>query len=355
MRFPPLLTAVLLIGATASLAGAQRKTDKKYDRKYDRIERRIEEAAERAGEAAERAAERVGRALEEAFADADWTWDDEDDGWQGRGQERIDTTFAFSRDGVVDLSNISGEIIVEGWSRDEARISAHTERGELRSSFSNSRITIETRAVRGRTGETRYELSVPKGVRVVLRSTSGDVTARGTGGPIDASTTSGDVTAEGGRGRVSLESVSGDVRGSDLEGEIEASSVSADVMLDRVSGSLRVESTSGEIVLDGVRSSDVYSSTVSGEVSYKGSIESNGRYEFHSHSGNVSLEIPTSASAHFSVETFSGELDSDFPITLQPTSDRRERRPRRIEFNVGRGEARVIAESFSGDVIVRKQ
>ena len=61
-----------------------------------------------------------------------------------------------------------------------------------------------------------------------------------------------------------------------------------------------------------------------------------------------------SVSARFSVETYSGALDSDFPITLQP-GERTNRRPRRFEFNVGGGEAHVVAESFSGDVNIRQR
>ena len=54
----------------------------------------------------------------------------------------------------------------------------------------------------------------------------------------------------------------------------------------------------------------------------------------------------------FSIETFSGEVDSDFPFTLQPNRDRRQ--GSRLEFNVGAGEARVTAESFSGGVVIRR-
>ena len=78
-------------------------------------------------------------------------------------------------------------------------------------------------------------------------------------------------------------------------------------------------------------------------------VQQNGRYEFHSHSGSIRLEIPGNAGARFSVETFSGSLDSDFDITLQP-GDRGTRRPRRFEFTIGNGGARVTAETFSGDI-----
>src|SRR5215207_5356619 len=80
-------------------------------------------------------------------------------------QARMDTTFKFSKDGVVDLTQISGDVIVTAWDRGEARIRAYAERGRIRSSLSSSRITMEVESVRGRVGDTRFEVSVPVGVR----------------------------------------------------------------------------------------------------------------------------------------------------------------------------------------------
>ena len=98
-------------------------------------------------------------------------------------------------------------------------------------------------------------------------------------------------------------------------------------------------------------SRSVTASTVSGEVDYDGTIDANGRYEFHSHSGDVRLEIPETSGAQFQIETFSGSLDTEFPLTLQP-GQRSSSRPRRYEFKLGDGSARVTAESFSGDIVL---
>ncbi|MFN8571579.1 MAG: DUF4097 family beta strand repeat-containing protein [Gemmatimonadaceae bacterium] len=312
------------------------------------VERRIERMADRLSVLAERTAERVTRAVEQAIKESDLEFDDRH-GHLGDLEEKIDTTFAFSKDGVVDLSNISGEVVVNGWSRGEARVRAYSERGRFRSNMSSSRITVETESIRGRTGETRIDVSIPEGVRVIIRSTSGDVTAHDTRGPVEANSTSGDVIVKNAKGRVTVENVSGDIQVTEVEGDVEANSVSGGVELEDIRGDVRVETTSSDISLTDVRSTDVYASTVSGEVTFSGSVEGNGRYEFHSHSGEVSLDLPKSIGARFSIETYSGAIDSDFPMTLQP-GERTNRRPRRFEFTVGSGEAHIVAESFSGDV-----
>ncbi len=269
-------------------------------------------------------------------------------------QSRVDTTFAFSRTGVVDLTQISGDVVVTAWDRGEARIRAYAERGRVRSSLSSSRLTLEIESVRGRVGDSKFEVSVPVGVRVIARSTSGDVSVKGTRGAVEARSTSGDVTVTEATDRIILESVSGDVRGSKLTGEVRGESVSGTIEIREANGDVRAETTSGDVSLLGVTSRSVFATTVSGEVEYDGTIDANGRYEFHSHSGDIRLEIPEATGAQFTVETFSGSLDSEFSLTLQP-GQRSSGRPRRFEFTLGSGSARVTAESFSGDIVLARR
>lgn len=269
-----------------------------------------------------------------------------------QGAANIDTTFAFPRDGVVDLRSMSGDIVVTGWDRNEARIRATSERGQIQWRVTSSRITMETESYRGRS-DSRYELSVPWGVRVVMRSQSGDLSARGTKGPVDAHTSSGDLEVIDAAERIELGTLNGDIKASQLRGEVDVTSLNGDIELTDLEGrSVDVESTGSDIVLTNVRSRDVAASTVNGEVEYRGTIEPGGQYEFHSHSGSITLAIPANASARFGIETFSGELDSEFPVTLQP--DRSGRQGRRLEFVLGNGGATVIAETFSGDVQIRR-
>jgi len=266
-------------------------------------------------------------------------------------ESRIDTTFTFSRTGVVDLTQVSGDIVVTAWQRGEARVRAYAERGRVRSDLSTSRLSLEVESIRGRVGDTRFEISVPVGVRVIARSRSGDVSVRGTKGPVQAESQSGDVEVTDATGRVVIESMSGDVHASQLNGEIRAHSLSGTIEARDLTGDIRAETTSGDVSLLGVTSRSVVATTVSGEVEYEGNIDNNGRYEFHAHSGDIRLEIPESTSAQFSVETYSGSLDTEFSLTLQP-GQRSPSRPRRYEFTLGSGTARVVAESFSGDIVL---
>jgi len=272
-----------------------------------------------------------------------------------RGRARIDTTVRLDRQGTVDLSLISGRIRVSGWDRPDVRVQASIEDGGLlRFDANSSRVTLTVDHQEGRRrhnmGDATYEVSVPRGTRLTLEAVSGDITATGSQGEIEASNVSGDVEVSGGTREVSVESVSGSVRASQINGNLRAESVSGDVRAESVSGDVEAATVSGSIRLVGVRSRDVRTETVSGDVLYTGSIDPSGKYRFESHSGTLRLNIPRTAGAQFSVETFSGDVSTDFAATTQP--GQRGKKSGHFEFTIGDGRARVSAETFSGRIII---
>jgi DUF4097 and DUF4098 domain-containing protein YvlB len=340
------LTALVLCIATTALpaqSSREREREREIERRAERLGRNIEKTVEQSVEGAM-------RALEYAFDNLDKRH--QGSNWRQSGT-RIDTTFAFTADGTVDLTSFNGDITVTGWARNQARVRASTERGQLRWRFTPGRISVEADMYRGRTGETEYEVTVPEGVRVILRSMSGSLTVRGVKGAVDLHTNNGDVEVADASDRIEMATLSGDVTGLRLRGEVDATSLNGTVSLTDVQGrSVHAESTSGSLELVNVVSRDIDVSTVSGEVDFTGPLDPQGQYSFQSHSGTVTLTIPPATSARFSIETFNGEVDSDFPYTLQPNRERRQ--GQRLEFTVGAGAARVTAESFSGGIIIRR-
>jgi DUF4097 and DUF4098 domain-containing protein YvlB len=268
-------------------------------------------------------------------------------------QQRVDTSFAFASDGQVSLSIVSGEIRVIGVNTNEVRISASIERGRLETSFSRSRVSIDARSVNNRMGSARYELTVPVGTRVRATSVSGDITVRATMQEVTVRSVSGDLTVAEARGRVEAATVSGDVDLSRVQARIRAESVSGDIIGSELSGELTAESVSGSVELRRSRLDAIRSTAVSGGISYDGPFSASGTYRFNSHSGSISFGIPANAGAVLELETFSGRISTDFPLTLQPGATGG-RRDRRMDFTIGSGGARISAETFSGNITIRR-
>jgi DUF4097 and DUF4098 domain-containing protein YvlB len=284
----------------------------------------------------------------------------DDQGAQLGGLTRIDTTVRLDRGGAVDLSLISGKIRVTGWDRPDVKITASIESGRLEFEANSSRVRLSVdddsydgrRHNRNNVGDARYDVSVPRGSRLILEAVSGDIIAAGSQGEIEANSVSGDVTVSDGIGSVNAEAVSGSVSVARVKGGLRTETVSGELRAEDVTGDTEASSVSGDIRLIRVQSKDVRAETVSGDIVYTGSIEPSGRYGYESHSGTIRLNIPKGAGAQFSVETFSGELSTDFPVTLPPSSRRGRDNGGHVEFTIGDGRARVTAQTFSGEIVV---
>jgi DUF4097 and DUF4098 domain-containing protein YvlB len=74
---------------------------------------------------------------------------------------------------------------------------------------------------------------------------------------------------------------------------------------------------SGDIkLLDVSGAETVNAKSVSGNITYTGAIKEGGRYEIKAHSGDVRMVIPAGSAFDLEANTFSGDIDSDFEITV---------------------------------------
>lgn len=267
-------------------------------------------------------------------------------------ESRVDTTMAFDRRGAVALTIAGGEIIVTAWDRAQVRVRARSERSAIRLDATAGRLTMDITRSRG--GETTYEVTVPVGVQITARASGGDISISGTRGIVEAGTQSGDIVVDGAAERVELRSLSGDVTARNLAATVEVNSLSGDIDLSAVRGDVDASGVSSDIDLRDVTARYVRAKTTSGDISFDGAVDNAGRYELGSHSGSVFLTVPQTTGALLTVSTYNGSIESDFPITLKP-GDHGIGHSRRYTFEIGKGDARISAESFSGDITIRSK
>jgi len=262
---------------------------------------------------------------------------------------KIDTTVSVSRTATVDLSLLSGEIKVTSWDKNEVRIIATSEDGDLRFEASSSRVSLSIDEDNGDDGDTEYQVTVPKGARVIGSSISGNVSVRGVG-EVEATSVSGDVTVSAIAGSATIKTVSGGLSGSEIGGGLQAQNVSGDVEIVGVTGDVQVQTVSGELKLRGVKSSYVRTETVSGDLEFDGAVEPNGRYTFHSHSGSFRINLPRGAGATISYHSFSGDINSSCAMMMGRSKGSAGMTYKDNVFTIGNGGARFTIETFSGDV-----
>jgi hypothetical protein len=131
--------------------------------------------------------------------------------------------------------------------------------------------------------------------------------------------------------------------------KLSANSVSGDVEVNGVGDEVRAGSVSGNVRLERVRAPRVSASSVSGDVDVQiDALTGPGDLRFTSVSGNVSLQLPRSLDADFTLRTVSGELESDFRLILQGPMNRRS-----LSGRIGRGGRDLHLTTVSGDVRLR--
>jgi DUF4097 and DUF4098 domain-containing protein YvlB len=284
---------------------------------------------------------------------------------QRDNRESLDTTVTLDRQATVDLSLMSGRIDVVGGGGSQARVRATSNSGDIRFDATGGRLRLSVdpgrrrcsddprvRCSRG-SGDARFEVTVPAGTRVLANSISGPISVRGAKGEVDVNSVSGSLIVTDAGRKVKAASVSGNVDVSQVAGDVRASSVSGRVEVTDVTGDIETESVSGRIAITGARSKYVRAGSVSGRIGYAGTFDPSGTYEFKTHSGSLRLLLPANVGAQVRIETFNGQIDSDFPVTLQPTGVGRSS-TRNIEFKIGDGRSRIVAETFNGQIRIER-
>lgn len=123
-------------------------------------------------------------------------------------------------------------------------------------------------------------------------------------------------------------------------GALTVSDVRGQIHFDVVNGAVRMKRVAGE----------VNGATVNGaiQVELAGNSWDGRQMNLRTQNGGVTVTMPASYSAHLQAETNMGGIQSDFPIPAMATEDNR--RPRRLDFNVGSGGPLIHVTTGNGGV-----
>ncbi len=288
-------------------------------------------------------------------------------------EEKFEKTVPLAKTGRLYLSNISGNVEIMTSKEAQVRIEAlkTSKAGSLDKAKENAaKVTIEVTGeadvVRVETlypkrqggfwgGDSLnvsvdYKVWVPEQAGVELRSVSGDVRVAPIGGAAKIKSVSGNVDLDGAAG-ADVDLVSGDLTLKAIGGDARIKAVSGDIEATAVKGSIDVKAVSGDIkLLDVSGAQTINAESVSGNITYEGGILAGGRYEIKTHSGDVRMTIPAGSAFDLEANTFSGDIDSEFEITVVGKIS-----PREIQGQVGKGGATLVLKTFSGNVDLKKK
>jgi len=271
----------------------------------------------------------------------------------------VNRTIDAADDGHVEVSNISGEITIEGWNQSKVEVTGTIGRDveDLIVERDGDKVLIKVKLPKGSSSASSADLhiKVPADSSIDVGTVSADIDVTDVNGEQDLHTVSGNVTTESRGEDVSAESVSGDVdvRGDNSDSEIEASTVSGDVTFRRVSGEVVGESVSGSVAVYKGSFDRVDLSTINGRVNFEGELRDGGRLEIETVNGSVEVDFVGDLSAKIDVETFNGSIRNCFGPKAERTS--KYTPGRELEFTVGDGDGRVEISTMNGRVTLCKK
>ncbi len=161
-----------------------------------------------------------------------------------------------------------------------------------------------------------YEVTVPSGVRVAGRNSSGDVVLSGVS-TASVSLSSGDLTIRGASGDVNARASSGEITISDVQGSVAAEASSGNVQLTGVRGTVSVRATSGDISGQDLRGGHTTARTSSGEISLV--LAAAQDVDVEATSGDV--RVLTAAGQHYRIDTSTSSGDVRAKVTSDPAAD----------------------------------
>lgn len=253
-----------------------------------------------------------------------------------------DTVVAVRRGDVLSVETWMGSLTVRVNGEDEVRVSGGEEDEAVRVVKDGGRLRVSGRRP-GSSGDLLLE--VPRWMAVEVHSLSLEVDIEGVTGAVGIQVLEGDLRLRALVGGVRANTLSGGIHGWALEGDVALSTLDGDIRVQGARGRLSAQGTDGDLELDDVVGSEVRAVTVDGDVTFRGEISRGGSLTMATHDGDVQAWLPAGTEAEVEVSTFDGSFESAFPVRARAFQAGRP-----LRFMLGGGGARVVLQSFDGDI-----
>jgi len=272
--------------------------------------------------------------------------------------EEVNRTVNAQSDGHVSVSNVAGEVEVEGWAKNTVQVTGKLGRNvkELIVESDGDEVVVKVKLPHNSHGggDANLKIMVPAGSSVDIGAVSANIEVSGVRGEQSLHTVSGNVRTEFFGNDIEAESVSGDVsvKGDRSAGEVRAATVSGSVVVDGVSGEVRAESVSGDVTIEDGIITSAGMETVNGDIHFEAEFRGDDRLVADTVNGSVRITFIGGVSAEFSIETFNGSIRNCFGPKAERTS--KYTPGWELEFTEGDGAGEVVVSTMNGSVRICK-
>lgn len=272
--------------------------------------------------------------------------------------EKVNKSVDAVADGVVEIHNVRGEIVIAGW--DKPQVSVVGTLDDLAEEFiftsKGSRTFIKVKLPRNSRFHNRdgsnLKINVPQASKVLFSGVATDLDVKAIDGGVDINSVSGDIKVKQTNGRTYINSVSGELVLRDITGSMEVSTVSGDLDADVNCDKISVSGVSADLKVNLKEIEVANVSNVSGDTLVTGILKDDGEIKLGSVSGEAFYIVQGELDARVSVETAPGgdivnEYSDDKPISSFINSHN-------LRFTAGEGKGSVRMSTVSGNIGLKK-
>jgi len=268
-------------------------------------------------------------------------------------QQKLDRRLAIAPDAAIRISNPAGTTRVLGWDRDSIAVSGTAPAGTTFYVGGAGRaaklgLELDEGAKPGAGGH--LDVRVPRGARVWVRSGDGAIDVQALTGEVELLSAGGTIRVTGTPRVVTAESLEGDIEVVGPSPLVRVKTGAGRILLRQSSGDLTASTVSGAIVATELEPLSARFETVSGPVSFAGTINRRGSLNIQTHSGDVELLLPTGLGAEFDLESLGGSVGVELPAKTGTP-----RKGKSVFFANAGGGVQIVVRSFKGQVRVYGQ
>ena len=263
-------------------------------------------------------------------------------------ENRKEAKLEIAPKGNVTIVNNSGSVALRSAFGRQVLVAytTHSDKIEVdqNSTADKQRIELRSHTLAGQKptadeAKVDFEITVPPGVSVNVTTVSAPVTAEGLSGDLSLSSESG---------QISVHNVA--------KSHLHIRSMNAPVSLTGVTGThVDIQSSGGAVHMSNVTGPRVAVGTTNGNIDYRGDCSGGGDYVLTTHSGEIDMWLPPSASVDLSARSRTGSVENEFPLEAKIHPTFPPAQGRSFAGTSNSGSSSVELQSFSGKIRVKKQ
>ncbi len=151
---------------------------------------------------------------------------------------------------------------------------------------------------------------------IYMETISARIDLSGIVGDINMISSGSDIDFQSVTGRIEIKSTSGKIKGNQIDGPVDITSTSGSVDISQLTGDIKIQGTSGTIkIAQEMGGIDI--ATHNGDVDISSSLESDRGYFVSTGKGNIVFNVPELASGSVKLETESGGINTELPLTIR--------------------------------------